>query len=362
MSPTTQPKPAPSAVLAAIGDPLLHGEVARVAAAAGVDLVEVSAPSGRKAWLSAAAVLLDTAAARQCAERGLPRRDRVLVVGSRDPEPADWQAAIAVGAQRVITLPEQDTDLVAALSEAAIDVESGRSGRAPAVAVVGAKGGAGASVFAVALALSTPEALLIDTDPWSGGIDLVLGSEDEPGLRWADLALRGGRLGYGALRDALPRRGRVSVLSGGRTGVDIAAAALHAVVDAGCRGGATVVCDVPRRSTDAAETALEAADLVAVVVPADVRSCAAAAAATPWIGACNPNIGLVVRGPAPGGLRAAEVAGIVGLPLLASMRPQPGLDDALERGGLRLARRSPLAAAARRVLGVLAQQPVREAA
>lgn len=349
-----------AAVIAVLGDPLLRGEVARVAAAAGVDLVEVPMPSGRKPWLSASAVLLDTSAARRCAERGLPRRDRVYVVGCHEPEPHDWQAAIAVGARHVVTLPRQDTDLVAALSEAVLDDAGG--GRGPAVAVIGAKGGAGASVFAAALALSAPAALLIDADPWSGGIDLVLGNEDEPGLRWADLALRGGRLGYAALRDALPRRSEVSVLSGGRAGVDVAAAALHAVIDAGRRGGATVVCDVPRRTTDAAEAALEAADLVVVVASADVRSCAGAASAKPWITACNPNIGLVVRGPAPGGLRAAEVAGIVDLPLLASMRPQPGLDEALERGGLRPARRSPLVAAARRVLGVLAQHPVREAA
>ncbi|WP_216864439.1 septum site-determining protein Ssd [Mycolicibacterium goodii] len=349
-----------AAVLAILGDPLLRAEVARVAAAAGADLVEVPMPSGRKAWLSASAVLLDAAAAQRCVERGLPRRDRVLVVGCHEPEPADWQAAMAVGARHVVTLPRQDTDLVAVLSEAVVDDACGSRG--PAVAVVGAKGGAGASVFAAALALSAPAALLIDTDPWSGGIDLVVGTEDAPGLRWADLALRGGRLGYAALRDALPRRGEVSVLSGGRTGVDIAAAALHAVMDAASRGGATVVCDVPRRSTDAAEAALEAADLVVVMAAADVRSCAAATAAKPWITACNPNIGLVVRGPAPGGLRAAEVADIVDLPLLASMRPQPGLDEALERGGLRPTRRSPLTTAARRVLDVLAQHPVREAA
>ena len=42
------------------------------------------------------------------------------------------------------------------------------------------------------------------------------------------------------------------------------------------------------------------------------------------IGGVNPNVGLVVRGPAPGGLRPVDVAGIVGLPLLAAMRPQPG--------------------------------------
>ena len=121
----------------------------------------------------------------------------------------------------------------------------------------------------------------------------------------------------------------------------------------GSRGGATVICDLPRRSTGAVETALDAANLVVVIAPADVRSCAAAAAIAAWVSAGNPNAGVVVRGPSPGGLRSVDVAQIVGLPLLAAMRAQPGVADALERGGLRLRPRSPLAAAARRVLAVL---------
>ena len=233
-----------------------------------------------------------------------------------------------------------------------------RTGRRGAVvAVIAGRGGAGASVFATALARTAPEALLIDADPWSGGIDLVLGSEDDAGLRWPDLVLQGGRLNYAALRDALPRHHGVSVLSASRAGGDIDAAPLGAVIDAGSRGGATVVCDVPRRSTAAAETALESSDLAVVVAPADVRSCAAAAAVARWVSSVNPNAGVIVRGPAPGGLRSSDVAEIVGLPLLAAMRPQSGVAGTLERGGLRLRRRSPLAAAARRVLEILQQHP-----
>ena len=73
----------------------------------------------------------------------------------------------------------------------------------------------------------------------------------------------------------------------------------------------------------------------------------------PVLAAINPNLGLVVRGPSPGGLRATEVADITGLPLLASMRAQPQLAERLERGGLRMGRRSPLASAAAEVLAVL---------
>ncbi|OMC31788.1 AAA family ATPase [Mycobacterium sp. GA-1841] len=349
----------PGTVLALIGDPLLREDVSRVAAAAGVGLVLVDEPSGRKAWTAAVAVLLDGPGALRCAARALPRRTRVILVGRAQPQPEDWQAAISVGAQQLVTLPAEDADLVAALSEAACRDDAGRG---PAVAVLGARGGAGASVFAVALAQSAPEALLVEADPWSGGIDLVAGSEELPGLRWPDLALQGGRLAYPALRDALPRRNGVSVLASGRSGAEIEAGPLGAVVEAGCRGGVTVVCDVPRQPTAAAETALDAADLVVVVTPADVRACTAAAAARPWLLACNPNAGVVVRGPSPGGLRAAEVARIVELPLLAAMRPQAGIAEALERGGLRVRPRSPLGSAARRVLSVLARHPAQAAA
>ncbi|GFH05515.1 hypothetical protein MHIP_59980 [Mycolicibacterium hippocampi] len=231
------------------------------------------------------------------------------------------------------------------------------------IAVLAGRGGAGASVFATALAQAAAESLLVDGDPWGGGLDLVLGNEAEPGLRWPDLSLAGGRLSYPALRDALPRCRGVGVLSGSRVLSEDAASnhigssALAAVIDAGSRAGVPVVCDVARQPTATAETALAAADLVVVVTTADVRSCAAAAATARWASAGNPNTGVVVRGPSPGGLRSVDVARIVGFPVLASMRPEPGLAPRLERGGLVLRRRSPLAAAVRAVLGISQPEP-----
>jgi secretion/DNA translocation related CpaE-like protein len=352
LRPQAEVMTAGNGILALVGDPALRDDVDRVAAAVGLAVVHASDPSGRNVWTGAVAVLLDVAAARRCAHRVLPRRGRVVLVVRSEPTATDFQAAIAVGAQKVIVLPNQDGELMAELSDAA-DASRDEDRRGAIVGVIAGRGGAGASVFATALAQTAADALLVDADPWGGGIDLVLGCEGETGLRWPDLTLQGGRLSYTALRDALPQRHGVSVLSGGRTGSDIDAVPLGAVIDAGSRGGTTVICDLPRRSTDAVETVLDAADLVVVVAPADVRSCAAAAAIAPWVSAGNPNAGVVVRGPSPGGLRSVDVAEIVGLPLLARMRSQPGVADDLERGGLRLRRRSPLAAAARRVLAVL---------
>ncbi|MGV0715100.1 septum site-determining protein Ssd [Mycolicibacterium sp. XJ662] len=354
---------APNGILALIHDPTLRADIDRVCAAVGLHAVYASEPSSRKVWTGAAAVLLDLGAARCCAERALPRRARVVLVGRSEPVAAEWEAAIAVGAQRVIALPDQDAELMAELADAAEQVREDAP-RGAVVAVLAGRGGAGASVFATALARTATQvthasgAMLVDADPWSGGIDLVLGSEAVPGLRWPDLMLQGGRLTYAALRDALPHRHGVTVLSCTRAGGDIDPAPLGSVIDAGSRGGVTVVCDVPRRSTTAAETALASADLVVVVVPADVRSCAAAATVARWVMTVNPNAGLVVRGPAPGGLQSRQVAEIVELPLLAAMRPQPSVARILESDGLRLRRRSPLALAAGRVLTVLREHPV----
>jgi secretion/DNA translocation related CpaE-like protein len=304
-------------------------------------------------------VVLDEESAVRCGHGPLPRRAHVIVLTSAEPAGATWQAAISVGAQRVLTLPADEHELVRELAEAGETVRDGGH-RGEVVTVIGGRGGPGASVFATALAQSATEALLVDLDPWGGGLDLVVGSENMPGLRWPDLALQRGRLTWPAVREALPSHPGhpgVSVLSGPRREFELNAGAVDAVVDAGRRGGATVICDLARRTADAAEAALDAADLVVLITPCDVRACAASTAIAPRLRTVNPNVGLVARGPSPGGLRSAEVAEITGLPLLASMRAEPRLIERLEHGGLRLRRRSALAAAARRVLAVLPSRP-----
>ncbi|MEH3141460.1 MAG: AAA family ATPase [Mycobacterium kyogaense] len=351
-----------AAVLIVVSDPVLRGLVDRVVAAAGVHAVRSADPSDRRVWAGAAAILLDDAAARSCAERAMPRRVGVVLISGSAPDAGHWEAAVAVGAQHVLTLPAQEADVMEVLTEAADEARDGGP-RGAVVAVMSGRGGGGASVFSVALARAAGTALLIDADPWGGGLDLALGSETEPGLRWPDLTLAGGRLTYSALDAALPHIHGVAILAGSRMlageqlAGDIDARALGAVVDAGSRAAMTVVVDVARRPTAATETAVAAADLVVLVTPADVRSCAASAATAQWASACNPNTGLLVRGPSPGGLRPIDVARIVGLPLVATMRPQPGLDQHLERGGVRLRGNSPLAAAARTVLAVLQSKP-----
>jgi hypothetical protein len=126
--------------------------------------------------------------------------------------------------------------------------------------------------------------------------------------------------------------------------------AVTAVLEAGRRGGDTVVCDLPRYPTEAALAALGGTDLVVLVVPADLRSCAAGGRVAQVLAEHTRTVELVVRGPSPGGITAAEAARSVGLPLLATMRPEIGLDRGTERGRPPGSGRGPLTTAAAAVL------------
>jgi secretion/DNA translocation related CpaE-like protein len=162
-----------------------------------------------------------------------------------------------------------------------------------------------------------------------------------------------------ALHAALPApevngAGRLAVLSCDRSPHGPSPAAVSSVLDAGRRAGDTVVCDVPRYPTEAAVAALAAADFTVLLVPADVRSCAAAARVAAVVAEHGGvSAGLVVRGPAPGGLTPDEVATALGLPLVAAMRAERGLARSLERGSAPGRAGGPLATAATSVLDAL---------
>ncbi len=217
-----------------------------------------------------------------------------------------------------------------------------------------------AAAVAVAAARDGERVLLVDCDPLGGGLDLVLGAEEADGLRWPDVDVADGRVPATALHAALlsPCLGRqvpgeLAVLSCDRSSGGPTATAVTAVIEAGRRAGELVVCDLPRYPTDAAVAALTGADLTVLVVPADVRSCAAAARVAAVLAEHCAAVQLVVRGPAPGGVGAADVAAALQLPLLAAMRPEPRLGAALERGMVPGRSGGPLATAARAVVDEL---------
>lgn len=393
MPPSEPAATTPVRPLLITADETLLDELLRLAAIAGAELQVAPDPvAARPQWRDAPLVIVGADLAPACVRARLPRRrDVALVYGRwRGPAGADaawttalggagagsaaapggagvvsgggsgeaggpgegaWALASELGADQVIVLPDAEPWVVRRLTDSTTG-----SGSARVVAVVPGSGGAGASVLAAGLAITAVRQgvrpMLIDADPYGGGLDVLLGWEERDGLRWPELADAGGVMNVDALYGALPHAGDLTLLSWDRTDtLGVPVSAVDAVLDAGRRGSDLVIVDLPRRWDDAALRVLHAADLVLLVARPDVRSCAAAARVSRLLRLHCSTVEAVVRGPAPGNLRARDVCRSLGLPLAGALRPEPGLPAALDRGEAPAATgRGPLAALSRQLL------------
>jgi hypothetical protein len=181
----------------------------------------------------------------------------------------------------------------------------------------------------VALA-AAPGVLLIDGDPWGGGLDLLLGAERADGLRWPDLAGLRGRVSGEALLAALPEVAGVHVLAHSRDDPGpVPDEALLAVVEGARSAGCPVVVDLSGGA------------------PTDARL-QVAGAGSPWAAAH------LVVGRVPGGLPRADVADLLGRPVLAELAPDRSAVPRAERGQPPdVGARSPLGGVARRILAAV---------
>ncbi|WBB77927.1 CpaE-like family protein [Micromonospora sp. WMMD882] len=357
MPPRTAVRPRRRLPLIVTSDDDLLDDLLRLAAAGGAE-VEVAADpaAARSRWTPAPLVLVGGDQAQGCLRARLPRRSRLVLVGRSGAGDPGWEVAELIGAEHVAMLPAAEPWIVDQFAES-VPPHTTNAGRV--VAVLGGRGGAGASVFAGGLAVTAARArlrtLLVDADPLGGGLDLVLGWEQLAGLRWPALTDADGRVDPPALVQALPNRGDLVVLSWDRGDLlPLPAPAMAATLDAARRGRDLVVVDLPRQLDDAAVIALQAADQAFVIVPAELR---ATAAATRVVAAAAPHcatLSVVVRGPAPGRLKATEVARSLGLPLAGTLRPESAIPRGLERGEAPAAAgRGPLAALCQRIVADL---------
>ncbi|NES13255.1 MULTISPECIES: septum site-determining protein Ssd [Micromonospora] len=358
MPPRTPLPPRHRLPLLVTADGDLLDELLRLAAAGGTEVELAADPAAARArWAPAPLVLVGADQAQACLRARLPRRSRTVLVGRSGHLDPGTELAELIGAEHVATLPAAEPWLVDRFAECTADPSGNRPARV--VAVLGGRGGAGASVLAGGLAVTAARShlrtLLVDADPLGGGLDLVLGWEQLEGLRWPGLTGTGGRVDPPSLVRALPSRGDLVVLSWDRGDLlPLPAEAMAATIDAGRRGRDVVVLDLPRHLDDAAVVALQSADRALVVVPAELRATAAAARVVAEAAPHCADLAVVVRGPAPGRLKATEVARALGLPLAGTLRPEPGLCRGLERGEAPAAAgKGPLAALCQRIVGEL---------
>lgn len=315
----------PPPILLVTTDPDLVDHTLRLAAAAGTE-VHVARQVDVARWREAAVVLVGADCAADCAARGLPRRNEVIVVACRDPfaapdlPTATWQSAVGVGASHVICLPDGERWLIDRLGEAA---DAGDTG-GPIISIISGAGGAGGTTFARLLTSAMRDgALLLDLDPVSAGFpELPL-----VGLKWSDLADTRGRVPSGALRDSLPQLGRTHVLTGVTQDVDLPAR--MAVLDAAARGFPLTVVDLPRSIDDDAQAVWSHSNLVVVVVGPHASR---VGAALPLIDAVREatESAVIVPRTGPGAMAGwvHDIADIVRLPVTAAWRH----DRSLGRG------------------------------
>ncbi|PKH40684.1 helicase/secretion neighborhood CpaE-like protein [Nocardioides alpinus] len=326
----------------------LHDAVVPLCAAAGVEVQVCAEPDlALAAWGEVDLVLVGVDLAERVVALAPPRRPGVHVVGVA-PGDTVFRAAVELGAVSVVDLPQGAEWLVDALADVGERASPGRT-----IGVVGGAGGAGATTLACALAQSyaaRAPTLLVDADPLGPGLDRLLGMEDLPGVRWEGLGETAGRLGARALRESVPRRELLGVLtwSGLRRRLDVPTA--RRILPAAVRGHDLVVLDLARQGGPALTELVDRCDDLLVVTPSTVPGLAATARLVADLGRSG-RAGLVVR---PGGLSDADAEQVTGLPVVAAVADQRGLAASVDRGLGPLAGRGPLARAARDLLAAAA--------
>ena len=329
MSATRDQSQAP--VVIAVCDPLVHPEAIHIAAATVRQVVEVStAEELARHHHAAFAILVDEQGAQFLLERPQPRRDKVFLVAA-DQTPVNFELAMKIHAEQAYALPAEAASLLTDLGR------DTRSEEGLVVGVTGCVGGCGVSTFAGALGVQLAQrapSTVVDTDP-SGGMDLILGVEEEPGPRWDELDFNQGDLATADVRAVLPTAAASCVShrrdrgAGPPPSTDTILGALRTLREEGY-----TVVDLPR--ADALDPDIVAAvDHLVVIIPREVRGVCAVAAQLPQLRRTHVPLSFVTISRTWASLSTAEVESVAGINVSADVRCSTAVAKQLEQGGLR---------------------------
>ncbi|HEU4666127.1 MAG TPA: septum site-determining protein Ssd [Arthrobacter sp.] len=317
-------------VLLVTSSAVLRAEVERIVAAAGAQLrTAADAAEAGRYWDGAAAVLVGS----DIREPPPRRRAPAVLVGLDGEGDSLWHLAAVLGAERVAVLPDAAAWLADHLSRSRSPGPGGLI-----LGVTGGCGGAGATTAAIWIAQAAAglgaRVLLVDGDPWGGGLELALAAEEDPGLRWPDLSEARGSIDPVQLADSLPVAGGFSFLSwpaSREQPVPVAAATTAGVLDAARRGYELVVVDIGRGAEPIHAFAWDC-DRLTMVVPAQLK---AAVAAVRLLQELPPvEASLLVRGKHGAALDTALIAEAIGLPVQGRVPELRGVPAAMESGRL----------------------------
>ncbi len=207
--------------------------------------------------------------------------------------------------------------------------------RAHVIGVIGARGGAGASVLCAALALSCQErglvTALVDADELGGGIDLILGAEHSSGVSWSELAMVEGHIPGDALLQAMATSNGVKFLSAARDqSTSISADVLVRTIECLIEVTDTVVIDLPRQSLPPVRMILPQLDQLLLVVPGEVRAVASAVQLLARLDQTRSKTTAVYR--CLGELSEPDVSRALGIPVAGKIREDRATATAIDRG------------------------------
>ncbi|WP_286205693.1 septum site-determining protein Ssd [Corynebacterium afermentans] len=330
-------------IVVAVADPALHSEAIHIAAATGRKVIDAADDTQLARHAPKAhALLIDDLRAPSLHPQ--PRGPNVFTVVA-DTAPAATR-------EDVFALPAQATDVLRSIGALAL-APAAHTARGKVVAVLGACGGSGASVFSAALCRVAGDATLIDAHQFSGGLDLLLGLEATPGARWGDIDVTaGGAVSRAEMRGALPAtEDDTALLTFPRTTVAdpfrLSPEELNAVVHAAGTEGLTAV-DTPLALLP------DRCDLAVVVLRPELRAAAAAARIVAECNAAGVANALLLRQSSWASLEPAQVEDTAKASVIAQVQQVRGLTKQLDQTGLPAKLPRTLARAAEAVLGEVA--------
>ena len=218
---------------------------------------------------------------------------RVIIVGHQN-DVLLYRKLVNMGASNYLVAPASIAALISAISE--IYAEPGKEKIGRIYAVIGAKGGVGASTVAQGLALELAErrdfdVLLLDLDLSFGTSCIDLGIEPNRGL--AELIGQSDRIDVTMLDRVLLRRGLHLNLLGGASRLDATRELDEFTVERILEVAQThlrhIVLDIPHLWCGWVERAVSAADEVVVVSTPELGSLRNAIALVEQAGALRPN-------------------------------------------------------------------------
>lgn len=251
---------------------------------------------------------------------------RTWVISSGPAGPQAWKCATQVRAEQIVSLPEDRATITQALATA-------KPRRANVIAIVGLGHGAGASTLAchVAAALSREheDVVLVDTHLSRGGLEILLGREQESGLDWTG-ALELLKDPHRTIYNQLPRWNNLSYLVAPIASHEHFGSLHRELMEVVAQEYQHVVIDVD--VTSEAMEIIDTCDSVCFVIPNTLRAVAIAKSELASFGHVAKNHGLVVRDVPGSSLAPLMVAQALEMTLWSALPTDARVVELMEQG------------------------------